>query len=253
MPTSSMNGTTAAIHVCRSSSLVMSLKPYSSWMPCRLRASGRPNHSSVRMNIQSAAACTRRFSSRSAQSFLTHVRPWRRWKVSSLSTLASARFQGPNVLDSVDVGEQHEAGLVVERVGHHQLVPGVERHVEGVRVLERLRVALVDQLVHAHAEVAEQPVADVGMGELVLDDRDGRAEVVERRRVGGGAQVGRRAHELGVGGDREDPPDALQVLGRHVLEALDELARRQVLAHLVLTARCELFDRCRRHRTASHV
>ena len=27
------------------------------------------------------------------------MRPWRRWNVSSLSTFASARFQGPNVLD----------------------------------------------------------------------------------------------------------------------------------------------------------
>ena len=51
------------------------------------------------MNIQSAAACTCAFSSGSAHSFLTHVRPWRRWKVSSLSTFASARFHGPNVLD----------------------------------------------------------------------------------------------------------------------------------------------------------
>ena len=78
MPTSSMNGTTAAIHAWRSSSLLLPLKPYSSWMPCVLRASGSPNHSSVRMNIQSAAAWMRAFSSGSAQSFLTHVRPWRR-------------------------------------------------------------------------------------------------------------------------------------------------------------------------------
>ena len=67
----------------------------------------------------------------------------------------------------------------------------------------------------------------------------------------GGAQVGRRADQLGVGGDGEDPPDALQVLGRHVLQALDELAGREVLAHLVLAARRELLDRGRRHRTAS--
>ena len=72
------------------------MKPYSSWMPCFLRASGSPNHSSVRMNIQSSEACSR-FLSGSAASFFTHVRPWRRWKVSSLSTLASARFHGPKV------------------------------------------------------------------------------------------------------------------------------------------------------------
>ena len=51
------------------------------------------------MNIQSSDACSRALSAGSAQSFLTHVRPWRRWNVSSLSTLASARFHGPNVLD----------------------------------------------------------------------------------------------------------------------------------------------------------
>ena len=49
------------------------------------------------MNIQSSEACSFCFSSGSAASFLTHVRPWRRWNVSSLSTLASARFQGPKV------------------------------------------------------------------------------------------------------------------------------------------------------------
>ena len=36
----------------------------------------------------------------------------------------------------------------------------------------------------------------------------------------------------------------LQVLGRHVLQALDELAGREVLADLVLGARSELLDRC---------
>ena len=52
------------------------------------------------MNIQSTAACTSAFSSGSLTSFFSHVRPWRRWNVSSLSTLASARFHGPKVLDS---------------------------------------------------------------------------------------------------------------------------------------------------------
>ena len=49
-----------------------------------------------------------------------------------------------------------------------------------------------------------------------------------------------RADQLGVGRDREDPPDPLQVLGRHVLEALDELARREVLLDLLLGSRCQL-------------
>ena len=59
-------------------------------------------------------------------------------------------------------------------------------------------------------------------------------------RVLGGAQVGGRADELGVGRDREDPPHPLQVLGRHVLEALDELAGREVLLDLLLGSRCQL-------------
>ncbi len=63
--------------------------------------------------------------------------------------------------------------------------------VERVGVLEGRRLALVDQRAHVDAEVAEQPVADVRVRELVLDDRDRRAEVVERRRVLRGAQVGR--------------------------------------------------------------
>ena len=52
-----------------------------------------------------------------------------------------------------------------------------------------------------------------------------------------------RADELGVGGHREDAPDPLQVLGGHVLQALDELAGREVLADLVLGALGELLDR----------
>src|SRR6201991_266863 len=99
IPTSSMNGTTWPIQSWRSSSLDLPLKTYSSWMPCFLRAAGSPNPSSVRMNIQSSEAWSLRFSSGSAASFFTQVRPWRRWKVSSLSTLASARFHGPKVED----------------------------------------------------------------------------------------------------------------------------------------------------------
>ena len=194
------------------------------------------------MNIQSSEACSLRFSAGSAASFLTHVRPWRRWKVSSLSTLASARFHGPKRRVLVDVGEQHEAGLVVERVGQHQLVPGVQRHVEGVRVLELARLALVDQRLHVDAEVAQQAVADVRVRELVLDDRDRRAEVVQRGRVRGRAQVRGGGDELGVRGDGEDPADALQVLRGHVLQALDQLPGGEVLPDLVLAARGEVLD-----------
>ena len=136
MPTSSMKGTTSAIHAWRSSSLVMPLKPYSSWMPWRLRSSGRPNHSSVRMNIQSAAAWMRGLLDRIGAQLLDPRAPVAQVEGLLLVDLRQGALPGPERARPVHVGEQHEAGLVVERVGHHQLVPGVERHVEGVGVLE---------------------------------------------------------------------------------------------------------------------
>ena len=159
-----------------------------------------------------------------------------------LVDLGERALPGPERARPVHVGEQDEPGLVVERVGEHELAPGVERDVEGVRVLERGGIALVDQPVHVDAEIAEQPVADVGVRELVLDDRDRRAVVVQRRRVLGRPEVGRRADELGVGRHGEDAADPAQVLGGHVLQALDELALREVLADLVLGPGRELLD-----------
>jgi len=132
---------------------------------------------------------------------------------------------------------------VVERVGQHELVPRVERDIERVGIFERLRLSLVDQRRHVDAEVAEQPIADVGVGELVLDDRHRRAVVVERRGVLGGAEVCRSADQLGVGGDGEDAPDPAQVLGGHVRQALHELAGGETLSDLVLGPRSELLDR----------
>ena len=65
----------------------------------------------------------------------------------------------------------------------------------------------------------------------------------------GRAQVRRRADELGVGRDGEDPAHALQVLGRHVLQALDQLAGGEMLLNLLLGERRELFDRGGEHGT----
>ena len=62
--------------------------------------------------------------------------PCRRWKVSSLSTLTRARFQGPNVVERKTSPEQREARAIVERVGDDELRPTVERDVKGVRILE---------------------------------------------------------------------------------------------------------------------
>jgi hypothetical protein len=96
-----------------------------------------------------------------------------------------------------DGGHTHLTRLVVahalepvEGVGEHQLVPGAKGDVEGVWVLEGPWVAFLDQLVHVDAQIPEQPVADVGVRRLVLDDRDDGAEVVERMCVLRGTQVG---------------------------------------------------------------
>ena len=67
--------------------------------------------------------------------------------------------------------------------------------------------------------------------------------LIARGRVLGGAQVGGRADELGVGGHGQDAADPLEVLGGHVLQALDELSGREVRADLVLGPRGELLDR----------
>src|SRR5438067_585865 len=76
----------------------------------------------------------------------------------------------------VDVAEEAEAGLVVEAVGDHELGPALERDVEGVGVAEALGVAAEDELLLVLAELLEDVVGDVGVGELVLDDRDARHE-----------------------------------------------------------------------------
>ena len=103
-------------------------------------------------------------------------------------------------------------------------------------------LALVDQRRHVDAEIAQQAVADVGVRELVLDDRDRGAEVVQRGRVRGRAQVRGRGDQLGVGGHGEDAADPLQVFRRHVLQPLDQLAGGEMRADLVLGPRREFLD-----------
>jgi hypothetical protein len=82
----------------------------------------------------------------------------------------------------------------------------------------------------------------VGVGQLVLDDRDGGPVVVQRGRVLGRAQVRGRADELRVGRHRQDPADALQILRGHVLETLDQLAGGQVCPDLVFGPGGEFFN-----------
>ena len=50
------------------------------------------------------------------------------------------------------------------------------------------------------------------------------------------------AHELRVGRHGQDPPHALEIARRHVLDALDQLAGGQVLLHLLLGPRREIFN-----------
>ena len=68
-----------------------------------------------------------------------------------------------------------------------------------------------------------------------------------------GTQIGRRADEFRIGGDREDPPHALQVLGRHVLKTLDQPPRLQMLADLLLRQRRQLFNLGLDHASRSKV
>src|ERR1700687_2953663 len=72
----------------------------------------------------------------------------------------------------VDVAKEAEAGLVVHAVGDHPLGAAVDRDTEAVRVAEALGVAAENQLLLVLAEVLEDVVRDVSVGELVLDDRD---------------------------------------------------------------------------------
>ena len=94
----------------------------------------------------------------------------------------------------MDVTEEAETGLVVETVGHNELRPAVEGDVEGVGIAEALRVAAEDELLLVLAEVFEDVVRDVGVGELVLDDRDAGHEGVDAR-----CPLGREV--VGGGGD----------------------------------------------------
>ena len=54
-PIDSQNGTAVDIQSCRRVSLLLPFQPEPSCSLCRFRSSGRPNHSSVMMNIQSTA------------------------------------------------------------------------------------------------------------------------------------------------------------------------------------------------------
>src|SRR5579875_623080 len=82
-----------------------------------------------------------------------------------------------------DVSQQAEASSIVEGICHDQLDPGFERDVKGVRILEFFRLALIDDLLCIHTQVAHQSVGDMGMSKLILNDGSCRAKRVERWRM----------------------------------------------------------------------
>ncbi len=112
--------------------------------------------------------------------------------------LVQASFPGPVRAFVVDVAEEAEAGLVVHAVGDDELGPAVEWDVEGVGVTEALGIAAEDQLLLVLAELLEDVIRDVGVRQLVLDDRDPGHEGVDRRSPLGGEVVRGGRDELGV-------------------------------------------------------
>ena len=135
----------------------------------------------------------------------------------------------------MDVAEQAESRLVVERVRDRQLGPRLERNIERVRVAERLRVPLEDQRLLVVAELLQDVVCDVRVGKLVLDDRDAGHEGVDAGSALGGHVIGRSRDQLSVAGDDERVLQLFQILGGHLRSGLDEIAFLQqvVEAHLV--------------------
>ncbi len=108
----------------------------------------------------------------------------------------------------VDVAQEHEPGPVVESVGDDEFREGLQRNVEGVRVLELPGATLVDQLLRVNPEVPEHPVGDVRVPQLVLHDPHDRDVVVhpgEGREIPRRPHVRRRTDQLRVRRDDQRP------------------------------------------------
>ena len=70
----------------------------------------------------------------------------------------------------MDVAQQRVARAIEEGVDGGELRPALQREVERVRVLEPLRRPVRTRASSSLAEIAEEPVRDVRVAELVLDD-----------------------------------------------------------------------------------
>ena len=101
----------------------------------------------------------------------------------------------------MDVPQQAEAGLVVHRVGDHQLGPALQWDVKRIGIAKGLRIPFEDQCLLAFAQLLEDVVGDVRVGQLILDDGDPGHEGVDAGRLARRQVVGRRRDQLGVAGD----------------------------------------------------
>ena len=148
--------------------------------------------------------------------------------------LDESALQRPVARVPMHVAEKRDAGPVVQAVGRHELRPVHQRLVEAVWVLELLRRPLVQQLIPVHPEVLEEPVGDVRMAQLILDDRRGRDHRVGRGRVLRGHVVRGGAHELGITLYRQLADQRLLVRIGHVGFGFDDEAFLHLSHQLVV-------------------
>src|SRR5579875_2350534 len=103
-------------------------------------------------------------------------------------------FPRPEGGTLVDVAEQRVAGAIIEGVGDNKFDPAIQWYIKSVGIFEMARLALKDQLFCIDTQVTPQAIGDVRVDQLILDDREGRAEIIERGCVDGGVVVRRGAN-----------------------------------------------------------
>ncbi len=101
-----------------------------------------------------------------------------------------------------------------------------------------MRLTLVQQVVTADAQVLEQPIGDIGVAQLILNDRHRADHRVGGWSVLGGVEVRRRAHQLGVALHRELRDQRILVSLRHLVFGLDDEAALYLLLELFVAETC---------------
>src|SRR5258707_299690 len=81
------------------------------------------------------------------------------------------------------IAEQHIARAIIERVRDDQLSPALQGYIEGIGIFKLAGFALKNQLLSINAEVAQQAVRNMSVPQLILNNRESRAKIVQRRRV----------------------------------------------------------------------